>query len=1232
MSYLTILLHRDKFWDKVNQELKDEYQSKLASRNFLTVNFTLSEVSDLRVKLFDEIEKALHKDGKQIFIKKDKKIVEQFLNGEFEGLQKEWFYNILKNKCNIDKDEWEKSFNEYNISSLAKMIICYKQATNAFSQKEYREVVYPDIKEGLQQVIGEINKYYDGMIIFIDELSEFLQKKKSQGEESSVLETIQALGERVKKDSIWLFAAVQKSPAVIIDESLYIDDEEEKVFDRFEAVVLSEADIREIIDQRIIQKKENNYESIKLIYRNLKERLPELENNIKPETFVKQYPFHHEFVKSLIYFSDYSSKQRSVIRNCWSIVHDRLNTKADQLITIDILYDLFRDDIIYRYFKDSYDLYENIYREIIEKPGFEFEPELAKKVLKALVIYGIRNKELINARDLGKMVMANMGFGMGLDLIYEEIYLILMNIYQESRGKGFNMEKVEKGEDTESYYWGISPGRSGISIEPEIMAEIKHMNEKDIAVRIPTLINSNQHLFSKFKVSLSSRKIGQTFIWRNTEREGLCILNNIIKDIDLPKIKPVEDDIDFGLVLDYPLFDSKNKKIKKCSNLLNKNCRFIFWIPEKLDNTSIQELKRMTAIKKLLDKYDNPQNDEEGQKKIQLTSEYNSLKGKIETKIEKCYLNGIILNKFKKEDMLQQFSDIKSLVEHFLNYIFDNTYKKHPFYRKKITRFQTNKLIKDFVIPRGNTEYTNEIENVAEPLGIVKNKGNKYSLDLNNELFKELGKVLNDREWHSSSEIYKKIRKEPWGLKEYSFEVVLASLIINGECRAQTKDEVILNSSNFTRNYISGNFSSKITSISKGKLVNSTVWDDIIEIMKLYQLDYDEKKTMRNQDRVWANLIHKCLGLKDEIINARKYLCDLGANLGQFEKFNRKLSILKERIKFYEKAEEIKGLESSSGLPKFRELILDHYTKIEIFKEKYFQIEKLLALAEDRIDNALNKEYKYFKKIVLDNKELNVQIKEVKNNFNKLYEIINKPTEVRTFLNKIKKTKKDYQDRYIKKHRKYHKKYADFLVQVKELEEYNTLKMLEKVDKVVVNPALEDRIATIKDNYIVFCEINLNNNSLENKPFCSCGFNLKDKFVPLGLEKIQEDFSSSIKKYFQKFKSEKYYEQIKTFINKNKDSKLSNINKIETYDIDRIIRIVDEDFIMELNQAFKMSYPVKVPISKIKKIFSESVHSTEIDKLTNSLSNYLKNIVKEEIENKDEIDYERVVLYFKEEN
>ncbi|MFW5961391.1 MAG: DUF6079 family protein [bacterium] len=1227
MSYITVLLKDSKYWTNLPQDIKDEYQDYYADKNYLTVNFTLSEINNLKVKLFDEIEKEFKNERVNITIKKDEKIVSQFLDKEYEGLKKDWFYEILENKLNISPEEWEASLENNNTARLAEIIIDFKKEQGAFSQKEYREIIYPNINEGLEQISSALNENFDGLVIFIDELSEFLQKKKSRNQESETLETLQALGQRIKEMPIWLLAAVQKNPATIIDEDLYIADEEEKVFDRFEPINLSEADIEEIIDQRIIKKKENQKKSIRSIYKDLKNNKFNLEKSISEDRFVRLYPFHHEFVNSLVQLSTYGSRQRAAVRESWEIVNKRLNTKANKLITIDDLYDIFEEDVIYNNFKDYYDLYRNVYHEAIIKPGFSENPELAERVIKALIIYGIRDKEPVSAEQLGEFLMADLGMGMGLSMINLEIEDILKTINQEVRGKGIEMVSMDDQDD--KFYWQIDPGASGINVEAELLEELKIVNENDIMPDIPTFINEDRKKFHNFEVHQNQNQMQEVFLWRNTARKGINYYKKIRDDLKLKSYDPAERGIEFSLIVDTPLYDSYSNKVKRAEKLAQKDKRTIFWIPQKLDQKNIKKLKKYRAANNLISKYSNPQNEEEQKKLTQLKTESSNLKNQIKESIVKAYFDGKLLNYYTEVDDIQHFKDVKRIIEHFLVHILDELYPKHPHYKKSISRRQSNSLIRDFIIPLKAEAELSEIKNIAEPLDIAQDKGNYYKLKIENEIFSEITKILNDGEWHSSSEIYQKFRKEPWGLQEYSYEIILASLISYGSIRARDKSDDVINSEKFSINYFNSgsNLAPKIKSISKGKLVNSTIWNDLKQIFKILDLDFREEKTTSNQDKNWETLINYLLSLKLEIKRTKDHLGNLGGDTGQYIDIQDKFGLFNKFLEFIDQIEKIKDRESDYGLQQFREILLTKYTELQFFKEKYYQIEKMISMNDQRLDAELLDYYTYFNSIKTDDYRLE-EVEKIKERYNKLGEIILKVDKIKELLKSSQKVKENYQKQYLKAHNRYHSRYQEFLDEIKNLPEYKTLLELEKIKKIDIATTIDQKMKNIKANYHAEC-VEIEKENIEQKSVHSCGFVLGSRFNEISIDKIRNQLMNGIKDYLKKLKGDRFIEQINIYLNDHPESKLKKLNNLEVYQQDKILSTIDQDFVLAVNEALDSAYPVEVSIKEIADLYRGTIASDQISEVTAEVEELLEAKIKAELERNEELDYERIVLSIK---
>lgn len=601
------------------------------------------------------------------------------------------------------------------------------------------------------------------------------------------------------------------------------------------------------------------------------------------------------------------------------------------------------------------------------------------------------------------------------------------------------------------------------------------------------------------------------------------------------------------------------------------------------------------------------------------------MKDQLSKTIEKCYLSGVMVTYKKIERDVQQFNNLPALINYLINYPLDELYHKHPRYSKEVYRRQTNKLIKDFIIPRKNKHLTNEIENVAIPFNIVQEKRKQYELKLNNKVFQDIINMINDGKWHGLDQIYQYIRLKPWGLQEIGLELIIASLISTGECKGQTKDGEIINSENFSRNLIGGrNLVNLIISISKGNLVNNTIWNEILEIMEILEINYVDKKTSLNQDKIWADLMKKTFEIKSKISSAYTYLLELGDNLNQYQDFLSNLEELDEFEKFIDDIECLKNQDSYDGLTNFRMCVLDKYMKINFFREKYMAIKELLQLAEERVDIKLKAYFNYFKEINSDSKE----IKEILNGFSQLAKFITKPDKVRSFLGKIEGAKDRYRKEYIINHNNYYKNYEKYFAEITNLKEYKTLSLLENIEKIKIDPSLRERMKFIKNNY-QSCQITLNEGDIGDRPYCFCKLPVDEGFVPIDLEKFREEFCSGIKEYHSTLKSGSYRKQINHYLESHQDSKLKQLLNVENYDLEKIIDLVDEKLIIEINQAFRAAYPVEIDINDIIKLFKGSILVSEIPTFSNKISSYLIQQVKEVIESQRDIKKEQIVIFFK---
>lgn len=433
-----------------------------------------------------------------------------------------------------------------------------------------------------------------------------------------------------------------------------------------------------------------------------------------------------------------------------------------------------------------------------------------------------------------------------------------------------------------------------------------------------------------------------------------------------------------------------------------------------------------------------------------------------------------------------------------------------------------------------------------------------------------------------------------------------------------------------TINYFNSgsNFNKKIKAISKGKLVNNVIWDDIEKVFKILKLDFRTKKTTANQDKNWSRLINEVLKLKNDIKRTKDNLSNLGGITKQYKEFKEKFSIFNKFKDFITDIEDIKDRESDFGLMKFREELIEKFNDIQYFKEKYYQLEKLLKMIDERLDSKLISYYNYFQNIESNDYKLK-EVNEIKEKYNNLSEIILKVDKVRELINLSEKVKENYKEKYIKAHNKYYSKYNKFLNKIKNLNEYKVLVKLEKINKIDISTSLGQKINKIKENYLPLCKVKLDKDNLNKKPTCACSYIIGNTFNEMSIEKVKEQLMNGIKEYIEKLKEKRFIEQIDIYLEKNPNSKLKEIKNLEVYQQEKILNTIDEDFVLAINEALDSAYPVEVSLSEIADIYKGTIASDQIDEKTKKVKKLLLDKIKSELEKNKELSYDQIVLSIK---
>nr|MBC8361299.1 hypothetical protein [Candidatus Desulfatibia profunda] len=235
---------------------------------------------------------------------------------------------------------------------------------------------------------------FDGLVIIIDELSEFFRSKPDARALNEDARTLQLVGELAAGEPLWIIAAVQESIERTGDISQVTF---QKIKDRFPVkLVLSTLHIKALISERLVRKKPGCAETLHRVYDYLRRQFPAFRWRF--EDFQATYPVHPITIALLDGLGDLFSEHRGIV----DFVYTRL--AGDQTMGIaGILdrpaYELLGPDSIYDHFHQRMAEFSgfNVYPrhviphldEVIEQSIDAEDQDLARRIVRILVLYRI---------------------------------------------------------------------------------------------------------------------------------------------------------------------------------------------------------------------------------------------------------------------------------------------------------------------------------------------------------------------------------------------------------------------------------------------------------------------------------------------------------------------------------------------------------------------------------------------------------------------------------------------------------------------------------------------------------------------------------------------------------------------------------------------------------------------------------------------------------------------------
>lgn len=260
---------------------------------------------------------------------------------------------------------------------------------------EAPEALVEDRHETFARVLQAIREAgFDGLVILIDELSEYFRSKPDARGLNEDARTLQLLGEITSGEPVWIIAAVQESIERTGDISQVTF---QKIKDRFPIkFVLSTLHIKALISGRLVKKKPGSGEALHSIYEYFQRQFPSFRWRF--EDFQATYPVHPVTIALLDGLGDLFSEHRGIV----DFVHSRLagdETRQISGILDRPAYELLGPDSIYEHFAQRMAEFSGFHvyprhviphlDDVIEHTIDEEDRVLARRIVRILVLYRI---------------------------------------------------------------------------------------------------------------------------------------------------------------------------------------------------------------------------------------------------------------------------------------------------------------------------------------------------------------------------------------------------------------------------------------------------------------------------------------------------------------------------------------------------------------------------------------------------------------------------------------------------------------------------------------------------------------------------------------------------------------------------------------------------------------------------------------------------------------------------
>jgi hypothetical protein len=660
-----------------------------------------------------------------------------------------------------------------------------------------RKEVFAELKE----VMREQN--LAGLVLLIDELSEFLRAKPDGRSFNEDIRFLQYLGEAAADLPAWIVASLQER----LEETGAVAPEAfAKIKDRYPVRLrLTGQHVKELISRRLIRQQPGAAPYIASLYQRLKGALGELP--FSREELAALYPVHPLTVRFLEDLKQLFSQHRGVV----DFIHYQLAGdparkipgllagRADRLLTPDLIFDHFRTRI--RELPETNPYSEVVVRawEVDSPFADPEERELAVRLVKILALAALSPLPAhLTPRRLLELTLYTLT---DLDPAVNQEYVtgLLDRMYREgpylARSEGPEAANPEYRIDLEADI-SLFVRRRLAYIRDGLLPE-----DRRVFTRLGTWVDES---FLPLKGWLEELTTTRTVNWQHTARSGRVVLTALdelsagwIQDLAAELTK---SELDFVLVIGEAF--AVARQAKHLTEVLLPAVAetgvpgFLFWLPA--EPAGAETLREALAYDLLAAECREGETANAQRALPYLEGVLPDYRLKVAEIYRQAYFKGRVYALPEAEPLAPEelgYLPFPTLLEKLAASVLGRRYPRHPEVAPVLAALPpglVQALWEEFLLPG---EYKGEgragrlsaaIEGTLLPMGLVKKQGHALYLAIDpgrSELVRTVLAAVAEGP-RSLEEVYTLLRHGPFGLARESFQLLILALIASGNLEA----------------------------------------------------------------------------------------------------------------------------------------------------------------------------------------------------------------------------------------------------------------------------------------------------------------------------------------------------------------------------------------------------------------------------------------------------------------